>query len=365
MVRIEDPDEMQPRSFVRLFLWICPLFLFSLACRAVTRMVLPDTPTPVPLTPTQTATPVPTIPAPTSTPIFEAACPSLLADILTDATQEVKDAEPLNSRRTADDDSEFRYLVNYTLKDDKLWKRNDIFIPDDFDKELDTRAAHERIWDYFVAIIPDQERNLVTEFSVLTDGKQHVLGGVSRSLDDPTKWGLRIDILDADDQYSLIYTLNHEFGHLLTLKSSQVALNKTLFYNPDNKDMYERAVSACPRYFTEDGCSTPGSYINEFFNRYWKTFYAEWQEIDKEKGKQSYFHSLHNFYKTYADQFLTDYAATSPEEDIAESWSFFVLAPKPEATSIANEKILFFYEYPELIQLRQEILIHLCDSFPQ
>ena len=354
---------MQTRSLARLFLWIFPLFLFSLACRAVTRMVLPDTPTPVP--PTPTATPVPTVPPATSTPIFQAACPALLADIMTDATAELKDTKAFDPHRTADDDSDFRYLVDYTLKDDKLWKRNDIFIPDGFDKELDRRSAHEWIWNYFAAIIPHEERNFVTEFSVLTDGKQRILGGVSRTRDDPTKWGLRVDILDADDHYSLTYTLNHEFGHLLTLKSSQVALNKTLFYNPDNEAMHQRAVSACPRYFTEDGCSTPGSYINEFFDRYWKTFFAEWQEIDKEKGERSYFNSLHNFYKTYADQFLTEYAATSPDEDIAESWSFFVLAPKPEPTSIANEKILFFYEYPELVQLRQAILIRLCDSFPE
>ena len=74
---------------------------------------------------------------------------------------------------------------------------------------------------------------------------------------------------------------------------------------------------------------------------------------------------LDDFYKIYQDQFLTDYAATSPLEDIAESWAFFVLSPKPELNSIANEKILFFYEYPELVALRQEILDRLCVEFPK
>ena len=71
------------------------------------------------------------------------------------------------------------------------------------------------------------------------------------------------------------------------------------------------------------------------------------------------------FYRKYSDQFLTEYAATSPEEDIAESWAFFILSPKPEQNSIANEKILFFYEYSELVQLRQEILTRLCFDFPK
>ena len=74
---------------------------------------------------------------------------------------------------------------------------------------------------------------------------------------------------------------------------------------------------------------------------------------------------LEDFYNTYQDQFLTDYAPTSPAEDIAESWAFFVLSPKPEMNSIANEKILFFYEYPELVQLRAQILNQICIEFPQ
>jgi hypothetical protein len=52
-------------------------------------------------------------------------------------------------------------------------------------------------------------------------------------------------------------------------------------------------------------------------------------------------------------------------EDIAESWAFFVLSPKPELKSIADEKILFFYEYPELVELRTQILNNICAEFPQ
>jgi hypothetical protein len=70
----------------------------------------------------------------------------------------------------------------------------------------------------------------------------------------------------------------------------------------------------------------------------------------------------HDFYWLHANQFLTSYAAKNPEEDIAESWAFFILSSKPEPTSIANQKILFFYEYPELVTLRQEIRDRLCTT---
>ena len=122
-------------------------------------------------------------------------------------------------------------------------------------------------------------------------------------------------------------------------------------------------MDSCPRYFTGEGCSNSGSYMNEFFNRYWSSFYTEWQKTDTQ-GQQIQRKLSYDFYSVHADQFLTSYAATSPKEDIAESWAFFILSPKPEPTSIANQKILFFYEYPELVALRQEILDRLCASFP-
>ena len=69
---------------------------------------------------------------------------------------------------------------------------------------------------------------------------------------------------------------------------------------------------------------------------------------------------LRCLYEKYKDQFVTDYAPTSPEEDIAESWSYFVLKPKPGSSTIANRKVLFFYEFPELVALRQQIAHNLC-----
>lgn len=336
-----------------------------LACRAATRLIIPDTPTPLP----PTATPIiptltPTIPPPTATPIFQAACPVLLSDIMKSATSEEKEPK---AARNVEDEEELRYLVTYTLEDDRLSHRREIYIPENFDDDLDRRAAHEWIWDYFAALIPIEQRSFVTEFSAMSDGQNEILGGVSRAVEDFTDWELFVDVLDASDHYSLTYTLMHEFGHLVTLNSSQVAADKLVIFNPENENFYERAVARCSQYFPDDGCSTPNSYINEFFNRYWTGFYAEWQEIDKTKDEEeaSYYGSLHRFYKHYEDQFLTEYSATSPEEDIAEAWAFFILAPKPDSISIANEKVLFFYEYPELVQTRQEILTRLCDAFPQ
>ena len=362
---MKDSIEMPIRPRIKIFIWILPLLLSTLACNYVTRMILPSTPVPtVTFTPTQTATLQPTVTA-TPLPEFQAACPSLLSDIIFNATTDEQVSELFSARRRNEDEQDLEYMVTYSLKDDKLNVRSEISVPDDVEQDIDERATHEKIWNYFAALIPASERDLLIEFAAMSDGSSRILGGVRRTYEDPAEWSLRVDILDARDRHELTYTLLHEFGHLLTLKSSQVTFDRSVYLNPDDQEIYERARSSCPTYFSGDGCSLPDSYLNEFFIRYWTAFFEEWQEIDQAKDDSSYYDMLYDFYRIYADQFLTEYAATGPEEDIAESWAFFVLSPRPELTSIANEKILFFYEYPELVQLRQEILTRLCVEYPQ
>ena len=332
-----------------------------MACAFVKNMVFPPSPTvenTAPLPPTSLPPSIsPTVPPPTETVIYESACPNLLEAILK--------ADTSNPTGTFEPEEQIWYFVTYTIADNKLGKRQDIFVPDELRDERDARASHELIWNYFTALVPEKERAYVAEFSVISDGRENVLAAVGPTHENPTQWALKVDILDSSDPHTLTNTLLHEFGHLLTLNSKQVTLDRLVFYNPDDKNFYERAISACDQYFTGMGCSSPNSYMNEFFNRFWTDLYTEWQDINLEEDENTHDKMLDDFYKIYRDQFLTDYAATSPAEDIAESWAYFVLSPKPELNSIANEKILFFYEYPELVALRQEILNRLCVEFPR
>lgn len=342
-------------------LWMVPLLLSTLACNAAAQWINPDTPNTLSPTSSQSSSEPPVFSPPTTTAASEAACPALLTEILNSSSHDAKGG--LSALFAGE--SEVRYLVVYSLDEDTLGPREDLILPGHVNNDLDSRASHEYIWNYFAALIPPEERTFVTEFSILSDGKNNILAGVSPTYDDPSNWTLKMDVVDAEDPHVLTYTLLHEFGHFLTLKPSQVPPDSLVFYHPDDQAIYEQAVAACPRYFTGEGCSNPGSYIDEFFNRFWSSFYDEWQEVTKTSGEDSYTGSLNDFYNLYRDQFLSEYAPTSPEEDIAESWTHFLLAPKPEPTSIADQKILFFYEYPELVELRAQILSSVCTNFPQ
>jgi hypothetical protein len=346
------------------FIWIAALLLASLACRAATRLIIPDTPTPLPTTtttatPTLTATSLPTF---TPTVIFEASCPSLIEAILNTVTATVHISERPDQMFQEEGAIS---LVTYDVTNDKISRPRIEIVPDELEDEQDDRVTHEEIWDYFASIVPAEEREFVSEFSIFTDGAGNHLGGVSYTFPDPEQWGLHVDILDAESYHDLTYTLIHEQGHLLTLNAEQVVPSDDLFELPENKTIYRREAAACSQYFTGQGCSEPDSYINQYFTRFWPYLYEEWEEINLEEDEETRSILLEEFYKIYADQFVSEYAATSPAEDIAESWSFFILTPKPELNSIANEKILFFYEYPELVALRTQILTNICAEFPQ
>lgn len=340
-----------------VFFWMLALLLSSLACRAATRLIIPDTPT-APPPPTFTALPAPTETAtPTATATVEAnaSCPLLLDDIMDAAT----------SFGGSEDAREERFLVIYAVNGDEIEDPQYETVPVDLKDEQEDLVAQKSIWNFFTSIIPAEQRSLIAEYAIMTDGKDNVLAAVSQTYDDPSLWALEVDIKDSDNYHSLTFTLIHEFGHLLTLNPSQVPPDMDVFNHPDDDSVYQQAVDACPGYFPGEGCSDPASYINAFFERFWPEIYDEWLQIDAIEDEDTYYQKLNEFYDKYQDQFLTDYAVTNPAEDIAESWSFFVLSPKPEANTIADEKILFFYDYPELVDLRQNILNRLCISFPQ
>jgi hypothetical protein len=303
--------------------------------------------------------------------IIETATPENLTCPL--ITNQIVEANAPSSDSTEDDSGydeevsdEGIYLVAYLIDNETLtepYYYEDI--SSGLQNEQDNFEAHQELWNYFAALIPYEYREHLTEFSIFTDGESNTLAAVAQTYNDPELWGLEVDIADTSDYYYLSFTLVHEFGHLLTLGPEQVPPSLAIFNNPDDNEIYLQELSACSTYFPGEGCSKRASYINQFYEQFWTEIYDEWNEINLEEDEDLYYEKLDDFYYKYEDQFLTDYAATNPAEDIAESFGFFVFAEKPAGDTIAEQKILFFYQFPELVKLRTEILNNLCTVFPQ
>lgn len=307
---------------------------------------------------------------PTPAPVYplepqEASCPLITDKIINynspQQTEEESETMDFGDR----EESAEEYLVTYIISNEELTEPYYQPIPTDLEAKRNDTATHYEIWNYFSTLIPYEYRPHLAEFTIMTDGENNILAAVAQTYTDPKLWDLQVDIADISDYHYLTFTLIHEFAHLLTLGPNQVPPSEVIFNNPEDNEVYLEELSACSTFHPGEGCSNTDSYINQFYDRFWFDIYEEWNEINLEEDEDLYYQQLDDFYYKYEDQFLTDYSVTHPAEDIAEAFAFFIVSPKPDGTSIAEQKILFFYEYPELVEMRRTIMNNLCTSFPQ
>ena len=231
-----------------------------------------------------------------------------------------------------DGEDEEIILVTYQVSGDEISGPVEEPVSGDLADLQEDVQTQEEIWDYFVSFIPADERDLIAEFIIFTDGSGNVLAATDQLSEAPDAWSLEVDIADAQYKAELTYTLLHEYAHVLTLNNTQ--------FRADGADG--------ETYESEDEPLAGDSYLNLFYQEFWTDIYTEWELAYDEDY-------LDDFYEEHSDEFLTDYAATEPEEDIAESWLYFIIERQPEGDSIAEEKILFFYDFPAMVALREEI----------
>lgn len=340
----------------RILLPTIVLFVLSLACQAAQPVPTP-TPTVIPSatitpSPTSTATATATLPPPTLQPITCTDDSCLQACI--DRIKVVLATQPFASIPESEDESKVVNIAKYKVNGDEIDPLSKLAVPKDYVPYQEDVEAHQRIWNYFVAILPAEQRVWINEFLVFTDGKSDIQAWVRRSPNNPKKWSLGADMLDSRNPVLLTETLIHEFGHLLTLNTDQLEVAGKYSY------VERPGTGDCRQYPTRDGCSHPDSYLNQFYVQFWKRIYPEWYENVYQGGRGLDWGLVAGFYRRYPDQFVTTYSAASPEEDMAEAFAAFILSPKPEDDSIAEQKILFYYEFPELVTLRQAIIQGMC-----
>jgi len=179
------------------------------------------------------------------------------------------------------------------------------------------KALHQKAWDQSKKITPADQLKYVTKFKVGSDGKNGTLAYVSPiNSKDLSKWEFVLDTADtfnADGSFQtdLNGTLVHEFGHLTTLNTSQMEAQR------------DSSVST--------------AIIN---------------------------YDAARIYNDYANNFVSEYAATNPEEDIAETYRFFIFGDKPTGTLEKDQKVLFFYDFPAAVQFRDFIRNALGSNIP-
>lgn len=201
-------------------------------------------------------------------------------------------------------------------------------------KELSKSEAdtYEKIWSEVRYILPNSDLKKFDKIFFATDGEYNELASVTPNNFEGSKWIINIDPIDViNNERKLFYeTILHEYFHYLSLNDNQVTY--TYDYDMNN-------------YCEEGMASKDKSYINEFYDEFWKEIIDD-RNIDREN---------YYFYERHKDSFVSEYASTDPAEDIAETFAYFVLNDKPSGNSVKDKKIKFFYQYDELIKLKKEL----------
>lgn len=208
-------------------------------------------------------------------------------------------------------------------------------------------------WKQIYAVLPKEIMDkYVKELELITDGPSETLAGVKAIDESNSSWNFGIDPADLPkgkitENQDFMHTLIHEFGHVLTLNNTQI--------EPSESD-YQIGNE---RYLTMEGLAFKESYINQFVQEFWYKGdrIDTWDEIQNIQNERKRLDNLIIFYLNNKDAFFTEYAAESPEEDIAESWTYFILKERPQNDyTELNKKLLFFYQYEELVAMRSKIL---------
>ena len=346
-------------------LYVFGLVFFSLACKTL----IPSTPpaketaiTAQAAFPTSTSTPeivevIPThILLPTPEPIncTDASCvDACLARI--NSLLDQSEYEPLTG--IYGDDNIDLNLVYYKVADGELGKPQFLFVPDEFKVYQEDTAMHQNVWAYASGLLPPEKRYWLSGFEIFSSSYYAAWvrpGG--RDHTDRAHWELGMDVADAQDPIVLTYILVHEFGHVITLNTDQIPSSDYYF-------SWNQNPAVCNEFLTPDGCSLPDSYINRFYQNFWKDIFDEWRETVEKPiihHPDEFYELVNQFYVKHPDQFVREYASTNIKEDLAESFMYFVMEPKPTGSDIVSQKILFFYDFPEAVLIRQQMIQNIC-----
>ena len=210
---------------------------------------------------------------------------------------------------------------------------------------IQQKKLYARLWTHIEKIVPSEYINLLSRFEVNTDGYGNVMAHVVEEKSDYSTWRLAIDLKDsvnADGSFSdeFTNTVIHEFAHVMTLHKGQLQGENIVDENA---------------FSTQEGYLKTDSYLNKFYQRFWKDIAKEHEKAIDKDAETGSGDAIYEFYDKYENQFVSDYAATNPGEDIAETYRVFVMEDKPKGNSIRDQKIKFMYEFEELVKIRQDI----------
>lgn len=147
---------------------------------------------------------------------------------------------------------------------------------------------------------------------------------------------LYVDYLDFLNEDGSCYTDEELLYEISLIKSGSIFEYRNMFdknaVEPEKPSSFEKKTWRLKK----DG------YLYKFAEKFYKDIYSE--SVDDR-----------DLYVEYPGEFVNKSAAEDIQNDIKNSFAAFVVKDKPAGNSVAEEKIRFFYDYPELMHIRENL----------
>ncbi len=216
----------------------------------------------------------------------------------------------------------------------------------DYNKEVpitdeNSEARTEAVKNLLSNLIPADKLKRIQRVEEFSDGKEETLAYVEMTDNSGKNWKLAYDPADVNlsdkkaNKRDILRTLVHEYAHIESLNDTQIDHG---IYKPESGNIV-----------LDEGTAKEKSYINQFANKFWTKKMLKKQIEDPSQGEG------YELYDNNPEDFVSVYASTNVAEDFAESFTAFILRDKMTDGSIASKKIEFFYDFPELLELRNHM----------
>jgi hypothetical protein len=228
--------------------------------------------------------------------------------------QTVYDGAPVLNRYVLDGESSVRNITNY---------------------------QHRQYLEQIYEIFPQKYANKLVEFAVFKDKNGDYGAFVETVPPHHLGWSFAIntDLLGNERTESSRELIVHELAHIISYESIE------------DKPLPQSAY--CHTYFRTRGCPKENSYLAGFAEVFWET--DDLNRAKEFRRQDDAIDEAYDYYEENKDEYVSGYAALSPEEDFAESFAQYVVARKPRANTVASKKVWWFDQFAELKKIRNSI----------
>jgi len=202
---------------------------------------------------------------------------------------------------------------------------------------------HHRYLNRIYEIFPDAYEAKLSEFSLFQD-PEGVFGAYIETIPpDHTQWSfaVNLDMLEKENTPLGTELIVHELAHVISYESiAGVPLPGS---------------AACHTYFKARGCPKDNSYLAAFVDEFWTP--SGLLRAFNFRNSDNAVTLAEDYYDRNEDEYVSGYAALSPEEDFAESFAQYVVARQSSTDTTASEKVRWFEQFAELRDIRQSVVL--------